>query len=60
MEHEVKESEKYKNAIEYLKEELKKTKQDYHMQQLELDKQKTISKEMGEKHKKLDKKYTAL
>jgi len=31
LEHEVKESDKYKNAIEFLKEELKKTKQDYHM-----------------------------
>lgn len=32
MEHELKEAEKYKNAIDFLKDELKKAKQEYHME----------------------------
>lgn len=60
LEHELKEADKYKNAIDFLKEEIKKTKQDYHMQALELDKQRAMTNDYQEKIKKLEKKYSTL
>ena len=60
IEHELSESNKYKNAVDFLKEEIRKTKQDYHMDQLELQKQRSLNSESTDKYKRLEKKHQNL
>eukprot|EP00347_Sterkiella_histriomuscorum_P015629 403356306 len=57
LEHELKQSESYKSAIDFLKEELRKTKQDYTMEKLEHEKIRVTSKEYQDKLAKLEKKF---
>lgn len=60
LEHELKLADKDKNAVEFIKEELKQAKSKLCLEQMELDKEKDINCDLSDKLAKLEQRYSNL
>ncbi len=60
LEHDLEESQKYKEALDFMKEEFMKAKQECHMGTLELAKAHEVIQDLENQKKKVEKKYQSM